>query len=114
MSSLIYSFDIFGHQAKLNVDKQQKKYKTLIGVCFSVLYFLIAITIIFSCIQPELRAFIEGFDDKNESDTKTGQNRRRRNLASLASSSIFTSEPYIVAGTTPPKTNEPIGIFIFV
>ena len=75
---MIYSFDIFGHQAKLSVDKKQKKYKTLIGVCFSVLYFLIAITIIFFFIQPELRDYIEGVDDKKETDTKTGQNRRRR------------------------------------
>ena len=45
MSSLIYQFDIFGHQAKLNVDRQQKTYKTLIGVCFSVVYFVIAIVV---------------------------------------------------------------------
>lgn len=39
---------------------------------------------------------------------------RRRNLASLPASSIFSKEPFMVAGSAVAKTNENIGIFIFV
>jgi hypothetical protein len=75
MTSLIYSFDIFGHDAKLRANKEQKTYKTMCGVCFSVLYFLMAVVVIFWCIQPSIRNLVEYDDD----DVTTA----RRNLAGL-------------------------------
>ena len=86
MSSIIYQLDIFGHQAKLNVHRHQKTYKTLIGVCFSVVYFAMVIAIIILSISPSVSDLI----DEQNKEEKDHHDKTRRNLAELPASTIFT------------------------
>jgi len=83
--SLIQQLDIFGYQAKLYADRQQKTHKTKLGVCFSVFYFVMVIVIIVSCIQPSISDLSDDVKEEREDEKKM-----KRNLAELPASSVFT------------------------
>ena len=68
-----------------------------------------AIVIIYFCIEQPIRILVD--EMKEEEDLKS---TNRRNLATMPTNTLFTQEPYLVASSTPTKTTEPVGIFIFV
>ena len=41
------SLDLFGYEVKLNVDKQNRKHKTWVGTCFSLIYLMITAYVFF-------------------------------------------------------------------
>ena len=91
---MLKNFDLFGYQVKLNVDKDNKSHKTVVGAVASIIYLAAFIWVFIQCLgsdlegveadmDPNLRAGNKVVTSTNAQGTTTGTRRRLAEVANV-------------------------------
>jgi hypothetical protein len=91
---MLKNIDLFGYQVKLNVDKDNKSHKTVVGAVASLIYLAAFIWVFIQCLGADLEGVEADLDPNLRKGNKvvapgTATAGSKRRLAGIAN--VFTS-----------------------